>query len=222
MAKGIFVIGVGGTGGLLVPKLAKMLNRTDIELWLIDGDVVESKNVERQPYQQFNIHEKKATALSRKVKSNYDLKVYEYTNYLTGHEIGTIAFDECYEEVMIIGCVDNHSTRILLEEQCYLIENCVYIDSANGEKDGSVFITVKDKEFVKGDFRSDLFSEIKSVEDHPTGTCNHAIENGNMQQMVINDIMANSIAMAVYDWMMNELEPGVIKVDGFERFFAPS
>ncbi len=68
---GIFVVGLGGTGGLLVPKLAKILQGLrDVELWLVDGDIVDQGNVIRQPYQNFNINEKKAIALSRKVASN--------------------------------------------------------------------------------------------------------------------------------------------------------
>lgn len=220
MDKAIFVVGVGGTGGLLVPKLARLLFGTGIDLWLMDGDIVEKSNVGRQPYQAFNINEKKSAALARKIMTNYDLNVYDYSKYLTGNEIKMISEDECYEDIVIIGCVDNHSTRIILENQFNQIENCMYIDSANGERDGSVFITKNIKGKKHGDLRSDIFPEIKKINDHPTGTCSRAIANGNMQQMVTNDIMANSIAYVIYDWLMQEEQTGVIMVDGFDRFFT--
>lgn len=114
--------------------------------------------------------------------------------------------------------MDNHSTRILLENQFKQQKNCVYIDSANGEEDGSIFIA-KHTDKIQGDLRSDLFPEIKEAKDHPTGTCQAAIEKGNFQQMVTNDIMANSIAKLVYMWLLNDLKTGVIKIDGFERIF---
>lgn len=216
--RAIFIVGVGGTGGLLVPKLAKMLINTNIDLWLIDGDTVESKNVERQPYQDFNTGEKKATALARKVMSCYDVNTIEFPFYLTENEIRKIIIQKAYSESVIIGCVDNHSTRILLENQFKQQKNCIYIDSANGEEDGSIFIA-KHTDKIQGDLRSDLFPEIKQAKDHPTGTCQAAIEKGNFQQMVTNDLMANSIAKLVYMWLLNDLKTGVIKIDGFERIF---
>lgn len=94
MAKiGVFLIGLGGTGGLLAPKLSKiLLGINNLDLWLIDGDIVDFGNVERQPYQDFNIDEKKAVALSRKLRSCYNLNIYEYTDYLTGKEISSISY----------------------------------------------------------------------------------------------------------------------------------
>ena len=219
MVRAIFVVGVGGTGGLLAPKLAKILLGSDIKLWIIDGDIVEQKNVERQPYQQFNINENKAVALSRKIKSNYDITVYEYSNYLTGDEITKISFDENYSEVIIIGCVDNHSTRILLENQFDSLDNCIYIDSANDETTGSIFISKRQERVKSGVVRSDVFPEIKLINDHPTRTCEAEISRGNMQQMVTNDIMANSIAKIVFDWLIDDFKTGVITVNGFDRVF---
>ncbi len=217
---GIFVVGLGGTGGLLVPKLAKILQGVnDVELWLMDGDVVDLGNVERQPYQNFNVNEKKAIALSRKITSNYNLTVYDYSDYLVGGEIETISQSENYKDVFILGCVDNHSTRVLLEESHKNIKNSLYIDSANGFEDGSIFITHNLPNQIFGTVRSDIFTEIKEAKDHPTGTCGAEIAKGNSQQFVINDIMANSIAYILNEYLANRGWTGVIKVNGLERIF---
>lgn len=218
--KGIFVVGLGGTGGLLVPKLAKILQGTkDIELWLMDGDIVDLGNVQRQPYQSFNVNEKKARALSRKITSNYNLAVFDYSDFLVGGEIKVISESENYTDIFILGCVDNHSTRILLEEEHKSINNSVYIDSANGFEDGSIFITHELLYQSFGTVRSDIFTEMKDAKDHPTGTCGVEISKGNTQQFVTNDIMANSIAYVVNEYLANRGWTGVIKINGLERIF---
>ncbi len=220
MDKAFFIVGLGGTGGLLAPKLSKMFqNRDNIYIWLIDGDIVDEGNVLRQPYQSFNVNEKKATALSRKLSSNYNLNMYEYSEYIMDKEISNIAFQECYDEVYILGCVDNHSTRRILEREHIRIENSVYIDSANSLEDGSIFIT-ENSDIFKGTLRSKVFKEILKADDHPTKTCINAINEGNTQQFVTNDVMANSVAMVVNNFMVGNKEVGVIKIDGLERVFT--
>ncbi len=237
MAKiGVFLIGLGGTGGLLAPKLSKiLLGINNLDLWLIDGDIVDFGNVERQPYQDFNIDEKKAVALSRKLRSCYNLNIYEYTDYLTGKEISSISYGECYSRVLILGCVDNHATRVILEKEHKRIKNSLYIDSANGFDNGSVFISMNDKishtkkrklrkaSIIRGSLRSEIFPDVLLAKDHPARHCAAEIEKGNTQQLVINDIMANSIAMVITNFLAStntkEFKTGVIKVDGFERTF---
>lgn len=222
---GIFLVGLGGTGGLLTPKLAKMLvGINNADLWLMDGDIVDTGNLERQPYQCFNIDEKKAISLSRKINSCYKLNVYEYSEYLIDKEISNIVFAEDYERVIILGCVDNHSTRALLEKEHITIKNSLYIDSANGFDDGSIFISFNDyKGKLKGGLRSDSFPEVLTTNDHPSNRCGAEIKKGNVQQFIVNDIMANSICMILIDYFgtnnTSTIKTGVVKIDGFERIF---
>lgn len=219
--RGVFVVGLGGTGGLLVPKLAHILQKfSNYDLWLMDGDVVDKGNVERQPYQEFNINEKKAVALSRKIASNYNISVYEYSDYLTGGEIENIAEKEDYEQIYILGCVDNHSTRTLLEMAYKTIKNCIYIDSANGLDDGSIFITSSVDGVKFSTLRSDVFTDIKKSKDHPSNTCIAEIQKGNTQQFVTNDTMANTIAIIFNDFLMKKERLGVVKIEGLERIFV--
>lgn len=218
---GIFVVGLGGTGGLLVPKLAHILQKSvDFDLWLMDGDVVDIGNVERQPYQEFNINEKKAVALSRKIASNYNVSVYEYSDYLVGGEIENITEKQDYDKIYILGCVDNHSTRILLENAYNTINDCIYIDSANGLNDGSIFITASYSGTKFGTLRSDVFADIKEAKDHPSNTCITEIQKGNTQQFVTNDTMANTIAIILNDFLMRKEWLGVVKIEGLERVFV--
>ncbi len=72
--------------------------------------------------------------------------------------------------------------------------------------------------------RSELFPDVLTTKDHPVGLCGEEIAKGNTQQLVTNDIMANSIAMVINDFLATsdkkEFKTGVIRVDRFERLFV--
>ena len=70
-----YVIGVGGTGSLLARDLPKLLLGTSHKMMLVDGDTVESKNIERQGYQSQDVGDNKALALSRKINSLYPIEI---------------------------------------------------------------------------------------------------------------------------------------------------
>ena len=51
----IVVIGLGGVGSILCERLARFLNYSaelNAELYLVDGDIYETKNYERQEFTQ--------------------------------------------------------------------------------------------------------------------------------------------------------------------------
>ena len=69
-----------GTGSLLARDLPKLLLGTSHKMMLLDGDTVESKNIERQGYQAQDVGDNKALALSRKkstlfIQSNVSLMI---------------------------------------------------------------------------------------------------------------------------------------------------
>ena len=63
----IAIVGTGGTGGNLIPLVARMLSATYLNttLLLIDGDRVEEKNLKRQPFSKRDIGMNKARALAK-------------------------------------------------------------------------------------------------------------------------------------------------------------
>jgi hypothetical protein len=70
----IHIIGAGGTGGWLIPALAKMADPRLFHVW--DGDDVEEKNVLRQNFSQVEVGEAKAVIMLERygigmVTSNY-------------------------------------------------------------------------------------------------------------------------------------------------------
>ena len=58
----IFIVGAGGTGGFVIDHLARLIANEDIQIHLIDGDVVEHKNLTRQSFTVEDLGVRKAEA----------------------------------------------------------------------------------------------------------------------------------------------------------------
>ena len=138
-----YVIGVGGTGSLLARDLPKLLLGTSHKMMLVDGDTVESKNIERQGYQAQDVGDNKALALSRKINSLYPIECEFDDKFCTYESLFSLIQDDKGYVPVIIGCVDNDATRMILEKVFKKLDDVIYIDSANSEYEGNIYITTK-------------------------------------------------------------------------------
>lgn len=207
MSKIIFLIGVGGTGGLLAGKLAKFLRNND-NLILIDGDKVEYKNVIRQPFQNHDVYNYKAESLAKKINSISRFKNCYSINKFLNKENSLFkiikSFNNSFNKVIIISCVDNHKTRIFIEKSTDMFKDwlskkdfswigysrtsdVIYIDSANEDVYGDILIN---------EFRSNIYNlkieketELKISEE----SCEELINDGVVQQFATNDQASNLI-----------------------------
>lgn len=163
MKKGdvIAIIGTGGTGGNLVSLVARMLSATYVNttLLLVDGDMVEEKNLKRQPFSKRDVGLNKARALAKKVEATYDCKVEYSGNYILSVE-EMEALLEDYAHPIVIGCVDNHKARKVMHDWFDKTPNCIYIDVANEDTWGDCFVSLKilNKKIFKT--RGDMFPEV--------------------------------------------------------------
>ncbi len=216
----IIICGCGGTGSNLAPMLSRMLkNETFI---LIDGDLVEDKNIERQTFQKFDVGSNKARALAKKLNSNFPNKHLYIDKYIeTKEDVLKLITDETTGELLepnqkfiICGCVDNNASRLILEDLYKNIQllledfesNVHYIDSGNEENFGTVLIDVCRSEFMD-----------MSNDDHPAHHCANQIAAGNLQQYQINLDMALAIAKVVFAIETKKEYPTCIKINGFSR-----
>lgn len=213
-----YVIGVGGTGSLLARDLPKLLLGTRHKMILIDGDYVESKNIERQGYQSQDVGDNKALALSRKINSLYPIECEFDDKYCTHESLyALIKNDKGYVPV-IIGCVDNDATRVILEDTFNKLDDVVYIDSANSEYEGNVYITIKRKGTQKGKSRSQCYKY--DLDKHPLEiSCQEQAAKGNIQFLVTNAKMAVSILEHCNALITYQLKEGVQLVNRFETVF---
>ena len=135
-----YVIGVGGTGSLLARDLPKLLLGTSHKMILVDGDTVESKNIERQGYQAQDVGDNKALVLSRKINSLYPIECEFDDKFCTYESLFSLIQDDKGYVPVIIGCVDNDATRMILEKVFKKLDDVIYIDSANSEYEGNIYI----------------------------------------------------------------------------------
>ena len=205
------VVGVGGTGSLVARDLPKLLIHTNSEMVLIDGDIVEEKNMVRQAYQQHDIGENKANALAKKINTFYGNICESVDHYITKDEI--LELLKKYEQhiPVLIGCVDNNKTRILLEHTFKQLDECIYIDSANSEYEGDV----KSGQETVGKLRGDAYKF--DLDKHPTEkSCEAQAAAGNTQYMVTNLKMANMVIEHISALLHGEIKAGVSVVKRFE------
>ena len=209
------VVGVGGTGSIVARDLPKLLIHTNSEMVLIDGDIVEEKNMVRQAYQQHDIGENKANALAKKINTFYGNICESVDHYITKDEI--LELLKKYEQhiPVLIGCVDNNKTRILLEHTFKQLDECIYIDSANSEYEGNVYVVVKSGQETVGKLRGDAYKF--DLDKHPTEkSCEAQAAAGNTQYMVTNLKMANMVIEHISALLHGEIKAGVSVVKRFE------
>lgn len=212
------IVGVGGTGSLLARDLPKLLIDTPHKMLLVDGDQVEEKNMKRQSYQTQDVGEYKAVALSSKINTFYDTHCEAMGRYLTKNEIYQYCIDNFEYSPVIIGCVDNDATRKILEDTFKRLEWCYYLDSANGEYEGNIYIAYKLDGRQKGVLRSATYK--LSDDLHPLDeSCEVQASKGNVQYLVTNAKMSIYLLEHCNALMNMELKGGVQSVKRFGSIF---
>lgn len=214
-----YVIGCGGTGSLLARDLPKLLIGTQHLITVVDGDIVERKNIERQSYQQQDLNENKANVLSKKINSLYNIKTYAIDKYVTKDEL-LLKFSKDHRTVpVILGCVDNDATRKILEYTFKKFSRTIiYIDSANGEYEGNIYVAKKSNNTITGTLRSNVYELNDDL--HPLDeSCEEQASKGNVQFLVTNAKMAVGILEHCNSLLEGRLKEGVQVVKRFETVF---
>lgn len=150
------IIGAGGTGGYVIRDLFRYLqslkSKGDMRQFyvnIVDGDVVEEKNLIRQNFIHSDIGKKKGAVLANRYGAAFGIPVKYHDMFLSEHmELTRLsnesinALDMRDNEVaeIIIGCVDNHAARRVIHN--YLTgrvrRTAFWIDSGNERLSGQV------------------------------------------------------------------------------------
>lgn len=160
----IVMLGAGGTGGHIAPHLYRLLyalGDRKCRFLIVDGDIVEKKNLVRQNFIEADLGENKARVLAERYSSVFGLeteylpafveseeqlkRLVEPHTWKTGQRyVNGKWYDSTISElVILIGAVDNNKSRSLCHKVFYQIDNLVYIDSGNGEYTGQVVCGVR-------------------------------------------------------------------------------
>ena len=147
----VIQVGCGGTGSWLVPLASKLLNNIKLHLpetipisyKIIDDDTVESRNILRQNFSDWDIGKGKAMSLVSRYCYNFKEMIAVNKRIKTKNDLIKLIFDsEATTEdrqktlVIILGCVDNNKTRQFLNKLVKGFNKnfhvpIVYIDSGN-------------------------------------------------------------------------------------------
>lgn len=155
----MLIVGAGGTGGTLASMLARYLysKKTDeirqFKLYLIDGDLVDEKNINRQPFSSDDVGCFKVDCLSEAYTEVYGISVFPFPTYIdkvkkfeniVGSDwFGTSRFYDVKQHIILIGAVDNHRARQTMHKYFDSVSlnintDIIYIDSANEFDFGTV------------------------------------------------------------------------------------
>lgn len=144
MAQRYAMIGAGGTASYLANPVLRYLNvhhgGSDPDVWqfgVIDGDQVETHNLERQQFGPETVAVNKAKALVAQFPhlSNI-LAVPEYVG-------PTNIVQFLNDGVVVFLCVDNFKVRKLVQAYCLTLDNATIINGGNERHTGSCQIFVR-------------------------------------------------------------------------------
>lgn len=139
----IVLLGVGGTGGQILAQLAKIkalgidnANICNINLTLVDGDEVEAKNCKRQNFFDVDIGSNKAEVLATRYSEAYGTDIGYIDHYIENDEDLRKLLNDGGRLPVLIGCVDNHKTRQMVDRVFCKTNSMFWIDSGNEEFGG--------------------------------------------------------------------------------------
>jgi len=156
--KNIIVIGAGGTGGYVIPNLARQVSLQnklrEMEglqahtITIIEADEVELKNLTRQNFIERDISKNKGQVLAERYGAAFGTSINFVTEYVeSAAQLATIA-NQVRQSAgygmipVIVDCVDNNKTRVIMHEAAKQLSeegrNVFFISSGNEEWSGQV------------------------------------------------------------------------------------
>ena len=150
----ILLLGAGGTGGYVAPHLYRLMHALErpVKINIVDGDVVEEKNLVRQNFCAADLGENKAKVLETRYSEAFGMETYYHPAFLENdrellHMVTPTYFwvsgKPLPELSILIGCVDNNKSRQMCHRVFERSQHLVYIDSGNDEFSGQVVCGIR-------------------------------------------------------------------------------
>jgi hypothetical protein len=234
----IVIVGAGGTGGTLASMLARYLysKKTDeirqFKLYLIDGDLVDEKNINRQPFSSDDVGCFKVDCLSEAYTEVYGISVFpfptyidkvkEFENIVGSDWLGTSRFYDVKQHIILIGAVDNHRARQTMHTYFDSVSldiktDIIYIDSANEFDFGTVVAGYRNFSGVQCPDRTFYFPDVlKSRAKKASQLSCGAINISAPQHYVTNQLAATITFSQICSFIENgEYKDGVTYFHSF-------
>lgn len=127
----VVVIGAGGIGSNVVEPAARiMCGAKSPTLVVVDGDVLEEKNLDRQAYGNKDIGRKKAECLAARMSEKFREGAINFA-FMDDYISDTNIAEVIEEEDIVLLCVDNHKTRRLVSKHCQKLKTITLISAGN-------------------------------------------------------------------------------------------
>lgn len=141
----IVQVGCGGNGAYLTQRLSKLISSllrlndsNSFSYTLVDQDLVEEKNLQRQPFLPHDIGKNKAAVLSKRYGKSYEIPIFYREQFVESVEELRSCFPSLHETFaqdptknlirILIGCVDNHASRKIMHNFFEEDSKIIYID----------------------------------------------------------------------------------------------
>ena len=201
--KNIWVIGVGGVGGILVHYLWKMFNRKGVTLHLIDGDNYTLSNLDRQYFNSFG---NKADVTMKHIQSQPAtfLKIKAYPYYYLG---GLVT--KTFQPGSIVICAaDNHWARYKVQLECKGLQNVIFFSGGNEYTDGNVqFFVHKDGTRICGDYLETYHPEFKVDKIGPQPNFSGSCDKKSDPQLLVTNLNVATIILNTLTSILDDKLP---------------
>lgn len=219
----IIVVGTGGTGGNFLINFGRFLYSlyTDesYQLTLIDGDVVEKKNLTRQPFLEEDIGRNKAEVFAEILSQTFGVKCSYVDRYIDSKEdMARLADDS--KVTLLIGAADNHACRRVMHEFFKDTDTCIYVDSANEFSVGEVAVGVRIGGIEMYPDRTYYFPDILTDDSVSRSQESCQVLNETAPQHLVTNLMAANLLLMIVATILSEkkLIGGLFLFDAFKGF----
>ena len=191
----ITVIGCGGTGSLLIPRLAKMNfalkhlnNHPGFHVKVYDFDKIEYNNVGRQNFFEPDIGDYKSVNIIEKCNiaygTNWEAEITEHNGVIDSNIVFT-----CVDDIKVREFIHDRGRIAIKKERTIYDQGLYWIDCGNGKDFGQVVLSDLYDNKLKDVF--DIFSDYKNQDpaDQKFRGCSY-IEKFEEQELFINDFIA--------------------------------
>lgn len=192
----IVIVGLGGIGSQMLPSLLHYLTsiRFQGEVVLVDGDMYELKNLNRQLVPEQGVGLNKADALAE-AWQHLPLALTPIPEYIDPENIDLLV----REGDLVICGVDNHYTRRLIDEYITRLLNVTFVSGGNDLTDGNAQIVRRRNGKALDPRLTQVHPEIAEAVEPPDFTpgCDRMV-NAAPQIIVTNLMVACTMLNAVW------------------------
>ena len=169
---GVAIVGCGGTGSHLVPNIVQYLAsrkltlntsdsyspRGEFDIFLIDGDEVDQRNLLRQKFAEFEVGSNKAKALATRYSDAWGVGISYYEGYVDKSSLEKLFGANpqySYDLFVIFGAVDNHRARMEISSYVDSLSNAdfaggiYWIDGGNESNYGQAIISGSPGSYIR-------------------------------------------------------------------------